>query len=573
MGVLGDSLSHHHGKKFTSVYILITSPILILLSYREISIVVLMPILITLVLFGSLGSLIPHMTFAMVKLIPPKSPWALSTIRLPSTATAISSEQTPSIGKEVFSVALPGLAACIVEPLLTIIDSIFIGQFFTTQDAAATSFAALSMNNAIFNIIVASTAPLCSSTTSLVAKASGESQLKGEEPDIEKKKRIGISDDKKIILFNGLLLSSVVGILLSVLLQVFGLQIIDKAFQPEAIVLSHAFAYLRIRAISLPFVLNNFVIFGYSLATQNVLAPILSIMTAFIANIIGDYVFIHKFGWGLWGAAAATAGSCVLGSTMALLSIFSTENYFKSFFQNIKDGIRGDVLKRFFSTSILLLIGTVANTVTYSSGAKVASATVPMSLVTAASGAQTMSAASHQIALQVWWLLSFFSSPLSLAAQSLIPRDMAADRLPRARSTVKLLAWLALVVALGCTAVNFIIPKFFLGAFTSSAPMHRMVQGVVAQMCLSQFFICLATMLDGVYIGTGHLKDYAAASVLSTLVAWGAYGESMRAGRGLIGAWNGLLVFSIIRFAYFGANFPRIWRSMSRQRSLPSEKS
>jgi hypothetical protein len=37
-------------------------------------------------------------------------------------------------------------------------------------------------------------------------------------------------------------------------------------------------------------------------------------------------------------------------------------------------------------------------------------------------------AAAHQIALQTWWMLSFFCTPLSLAAQAIIPREMSAGR-------------------------------------------------------------------------------------------------------------------------------------------------
>ena len=37
-------------------------------------------------------------------------------------------------------------------------------------------------------------------------------------------------------------------------------------------------------------------------------------------------------------------------------------------------------------------------------------------------------AAAHQIALQTWWMLSFFCTPLSLAAQAIIPRELSAGR-------------------------------------------------------------------------------------------------------------------------------------------------
>lgn len=77
-------------------------------------------------------------------------------------------------------------------------------------------------------------------------------------------------------------------------------------------------------------------------------------------------------------------------------------------------------MKAFFSASTSLLAGSLINTLIYSSGSRIVSFAKPLGALGAgveAAVLPTLHIAAHQIAMQTWWFLSFFSSPLSLVAQ------------------------------------------------------------------------------------------------------------------------------------------------------------
>ena len=83
----------------------------------------------------------------------------------------------------------------------------------------------------------------------------------------------------------------------------------------------------------------------------------------------------------------------------------------------------------FFTASGPLLLGAMVNTLTYSAGARIASFTKnPLH--------GTLDIAAHQIVMQSWWFLSYLSSPFSLVAQAVIPKEHFCD--VKCRITVKM---------------------------------------------------------------------------------------------------------------------------------------
>ena len=113
----------------------------------------------------------------------------------------------------------------------------------------------MSINVAIFNILEALTSPLSTFTTSLVSNAFGSAQNSSKSAQN------------------------------SLFLQSHGGYMIDRLFAPECSVFIQAEIYIKIRVLSLPFVLSYYVIVGFSLGTQQLLASLLSKLIAFFANV------------------------------------------------------------------------------------------------------------------------------------------------------------------------------------------------------------------------------------------------------------------------------------------------
>jgi Na+-driven multidrug efflux pump len=172
-----------------------------------------------------------------------------------------------------------------------------------------------------------------------------------------------------------------------------------------------------------------------------------------------------------------------------------------------------------------------------------------------------ISVAAHHIVMQVWWLLSYFSFPLALVAQAVYPKDLASKNPERVKAMTRLLMKLAVVVGLATTAVSVALPVWAPQTFTRDLAVQAAVRSVTMQSGVSMFLICLATVLDGVFIGCGRLKDYVRVSILSTSIAWLYYAYAITQRLGITGTWNGLLIFSITRLAYYLARFPHLWQN------------
>jgi len=500
-----------------------------------------------------------------------------------------------ALKKDVIAVAFPALAACLVEPLLTLVDTLCVGKYIGNT-AAVTGLAGMAVNGAIFNILAAATAPICTSTTGIVARTKGEVEIR------QTSSRASLSK----VLINGLILSLCIGIVTGTGLYVGGAHLLRKVFALENEVFTAALNYLHIRALSVPSILVNNVVIGYSLGMQTMLPPLMSVGLGILVNVLGDWLLVVRGGHGLSGAAIATTVASYVGTAAALVTVLAR---FRTLHpdtsspgaaramdekqkQEQEQEPEGDsspaatrptdsssvsvsdssaapgagagagstallswwvlldwgLMKQFCSASALLLAGSLVNTLTYSAGSRVASVLSPALLLTSS---PVLQVAAHQIAMQVWWFLSFLSDPLQMIAQSLLPVDIVAGNHERMRSLVRLLTVSALGLAVSCTVANIVIQTCFPFTFTSDARVVSLLQQVTPQAAVAQFFVCLTTALDGVFIGTGQLSTFLSASVTATSAAWlwGAY--SVRQGLGLRGYWNSLVVFSLARSAFY----------------------
>jgi Na+-driven multidrug efflux pump len=106
------------------------------------------------------------------------------------------------------------------------------------------------------------------------------------------------------ILLNGLLLSTVLGAIGSILLIGFSDPMISHVFGSDVANIPArvcAVEYLRVRSLAVPLVLMNYVITGFCLGIQNIKVPVLCTLLSAGMNILGDYIFVSKLGLGLKG--------------------------------------------------------------------------------------------------------------------------------------------------------------------------------------------------------------------------------------------------------------------------------
>lgn len=452
----------------------------------------------------------------------------------PTLMTSQVSDTTNGVNAEIATVALPILAACLAEPVLSMIDTACVGRL--AGAGAITGLAALNVNAAIFNMMSVCTSFLCTASTAVVGRATAATTGSESTAAASRSFRDGmlISFSLGTVLMAATLLNRN-----SILTRGFGLASTSAAFAP-------ARRYLTIRALSLPAASATLVAVGVSLGLQDSMTPLLGVLLAFVVNVCGDILCVWRLGWGLVGAAIATACATYASAFLICGKLARRLRPIEW-----RRQIAGRDFTPFVACSGALLAGTTMNSLTYTSSSR----------VVAASGDVAMAAA-HQIALQGWWLLSFVTVPLSLAGQSLLPKR-AKQQPALAACTVRALAKFGAVGALLTAGCNALLTTSAAPWFTLDAAVLTPLRSLTALVVVSQAAISLATALDGCFIGCSWLRHYIVACSLGTAAALSLMARSLPQGGGLLPAWRGLLVFSLLRVAAHLVLLPRLLASLS----------
>lgn len=179
------------------------------------------------------------------------------------------------------------------------------------------------------------------------------------------------------------------------------------------------------------------------------------------------------------------------------------------------------------------------------------------SMTAAATRMGMAAAAAHQIAMQMFWFISFLPEPLSMSAQTLVAREIGDPQ--SARNWARLLATMG--TSFGLILAVVAAAALFYGAqiFTSDILVQNIVKSLAPYAALAMGVCGLMMMFDGISIGYGsfnHLPAGVAAGLLSTIgLLW--YGGQTQAG--IAGVWWALCGFYGSRLAGHIAYYLATW--------------
>jgi Na+-driven multidrug efflux pump len=217
---------------------------------------------------------------------------------------------TKSIDKELIALAVPALGSLALDPVLSLIDTAFIGRLADAAPLAGVGIASivLSISFSVFNFLAIAIIPEVSSALS--SNAGSDSPI---TPDCKTRAASKvISAGLFLAVSLGCLSGSVIYASAPRLCRILG---------ASPVVLPHAVAYLRARAVVSPFVLASFVGGGAFRGFRDTRTPFKIALVANSANFILDPLLIFTFGLGVQGAAIATSVSQVIAVTLMILSM------------------------------------------------------------------------------------------------------------------------------------------------------------------------------------------------------------------------------------------------------------
>ncbi len=384
--------------------------------------------------------------------------------------------------KQINRLAIPAILSGIVEPLIGIVDTAFVGK---SPSYPVESLAAIGLATTFYFFVFWVFVQLETALSSIVAKYLGKNKITEITP----------------LITQAIILNIAIGVTLFLITNAF-IETIMSWYNAEGEVLELAIRYYNIRSIGFPIALTTYTLWGVFRGLQNTWWAMVIGFVGGGLNILLDYFFI--FGIHDWinpmGVEGAALGSVLAQLVMLLISflLFQTKTPFKITFQKT---IHPE-LKNLLTISGAYIIRTISlNLVLFKANAM-------------ATKFGEIQIAAHTIAMQIWLSSSFILDGYANAGLALSGKLLAEKRIPALKNLIKTLLIIGVMVA--------VIISFFLVVnyssigmkFTNKTEVLSLFNTVLVYIIISQPINAIAFTWDGI------LKGIAEAKFIRNLMIW-----------------------------------------------------
>jgi MATE family multidrug resistance protein len=413
--------------------------------------------------------------------------------------------------REILALAVPALGALAADPLVSLIDTAFVGRL------GPLPLAALGVNVAVFSFAFVLFNFLAYGTTPMVGRAFG----RGDRAAAGR------------VVANAFALAVVVGVLALAALQLLAVPILRLMGAGEEL-LGPATGYLRIRALAGPALLLITAANGAFRGYQDTRTPLVVTVGVAALNLVLDPLFIFAFGWGLIGAAWATTLAQWAGAATFVALVYGR---LRARWQVPLSLPRPSELAPFLRVGWALLIRTFALI-----GALTAATAV-------ATRVGVVEVAAHQVAAQLWMFLALIVDAFAIAAQALVARYVGEGRPGAARAVSDRLLVLGLGVGVALGVAFWLARPWLPGLFSDDPAVVAAVLSVFPFVAIVQPLNALVFVWDGIFMGIEDFSFLAVAMLLSAVVAAVLLASVLPFGWGLHGVWWALVGLMLARAA------------------------
>lgn len=422
--------------------------------------------------------------------------------------------------RAIAALAVPALGSLIAEPVLSLVDTAFIGRVGTD------ALGALGVAAAVFGVAFFLFNFLEYGTTTEVARAVGRG-------DVGAAGRATITAG---------VLAVACGSAVAIALVLLRGPIVEMLGATGG-VRSGAMVYIGIRALAAPAVLLSRAAHGAYRGYQDTRTPFVVALGVNAVNLVLDPILIFGFDWGVAGAAWATVTAQWIGACW-FVGLFARGRARFGL-----DGARpvADEVRRFLRVGRDLAIRT---------GALLATFTMATAIATRVSD---VAVAAHQVVSQLFLFLALGLDALAIAAQALVARVLGSGDRVAARQVADRLLVIGVAVGVVATMVLWAVGPFVAGWFTSDPATREAIESAFTILVLMQPLAAVVFVWDGVFIGAGDFGFLAVAMVVSSAIAVGLLGLVLPLDWGLDGVWWSLGALLGLR------GLTLAWRRAARQ--------
>ena len=412
--------------------------------------------------------------------------------------------------KQNFAIALPALIGMLADPLLSLMDTAYVGRVGSIE------LAALGACTSIFHLAFNAFRATTTATTSLVASALSSSTSSTADAQ----------QVTSISLWCGWWMGWVVaaGLLLGGTGALRGMGVgTSSELYPAAA------AYLSTRAWAAPVVLSIVVAEGAFRGHGDTVVPLMASAVAAVINLVLDPVLMFTAGWGVRGAAAATALSQV-GAAV----VYGVQLMRRRMLPPIRKGWgqQEEKLAEADNTTTTALVTTtpkktptavILRTILGANLAmlmKQGSLLLGWAFATArATRLGTTSVAAHQVALSVWLIFALIQDGAAVSAQVLMSRAYATSDKRQVDSLIKYMLKFAvlqgIVSMLVLDGLDFVVP----GLFTPDKMVQRHLHRLMSPLALQQTLVSTTLVVESLAIGANQFQILGVGSVVSTVAS------------------------------------------------------
>ncbi|MCB0764798.1 MAG: MATE family efflux transporter [Flavobacteriales bacterium] len=431
----------------------------------------------------------------------------------------------PITRKDLDRLAIPAIISGIAEPVISLVDTAFVGRLGTAD------LAAVGIASSFFLLVVWVLAQTRSAVLAVVSRYFGEQNTEG------------IAGLVPIAVWMNFL----VGFLFFALTNVWS-EPIFRMYNAEGEILAKAVEYYHVRSYGYPLVLATFAITGAFRGIQNLNWSMwISLAGALINGLLNPILIFGAGpveGLGLVGSAWASLLAQVVMFGMALWILHA-----RTPFRVVPKSLHHPELRNLWLLSGNLFVRTIALNVCYYLGNRYAT------------GYGESYIGAHSIAMQIWLFSAFFIDGYAAAGSVLVGRlngernwpDLYRIAWQVVRRSMYIGSILAVLYAIGYTTIG--------GIFTEDVVVLRSFQGIFWMVIITQPINALAFAFDGVYKGLGNGKILRNVLMISTFavfvpVAWGTDALDWK----LHAVWTAFLLWMISRGVLLGSHFQKHYR-------------
>jgi len=428
---------------------------------------------------------------------------------------------------------MPAVLGLLADPILSLVDTFFVGKFIGAIDLAALGVCT-SVFHMAFTVFRGSTV----ATTSLVANA----KTKAEARQITK------------ISFQ---LAGVLGSMMLMLLRFGGPRILQAMGATAGSPLyKPAQEYLFARCWAAPAVVGIVVAEGAFRGSGDSKTPLLASAAAAVINLIFDPLLMFPGKMGMAGAAAATAMSQFaaaavywfrVGKQKLLPQPADAESGIQVRASKVVKAILGANLAMFAKSGSMLFFYSFAT----AQAARMGPAHV----------------AAHQVALSVWWMVTFWLDSGSVSGQVLMSKSM--DDKKKARSLTRYMGKYGLFQGLGVGALVAAVGRFLPSIFTSDPVVQAMIGDLVPFMAIQQVLVSITLCVEGMVLGDpAQFRFMGIGTTLATLVGM----RQLAVSTSVLGIWaNAMNAFFVARLVNASIGLVRLHKGINEKAAKAEE--